>query len=43
MKNYLLIMFFLLFACQNSSNLKKNNKNNLNNMNTSSEAKVKLK
>ena len=43
MKNYLIIMFFLLFACQNSNNLKKNNKDNLNNMNISSGAKIKLK
>ena len=43
MKNYLIIMSFLLFACQNSNYLKKNNRNNLNNMNMSSEAKVKLK
>ena len=43
MKNYLLIIFFVLFACQNSNNLKKNKKDNLNNMNMSSEAKVKLK
>ena len=43
MKNYLLIIFLLLFACQNPNNLKKNNKDNLNNMNISSEAKVKLK
>ena len=43
MKNYLLIIFFLLFACENPNNLKKNEKNNLNNMNVLSEAKVKLK
>ena len=43
MKNYLLIIFFLLFACQNSNNLKKNKKDNLDNMNMSSEAKVKVK
>ena len=43
MKNYLLIIFFLLFACQNPNNLKKNKKDNLNNMNMPSEAKVKLK
>ena len=43
MKNYLIIMSFLLFACQNSNYLKKNNRNNLNNMNMSDEAKVKLK
>ena len=43
MKNYLLIIFFLLFACENPKNLKKNNKDNLNNMNISTEAKVKLK
>ncbi len=43
MKYYLLIIFFLLFACQNPNNLKKNKKDNLNNMNMSSEAKVKLK
>ena len=42
MKNYLLIVFFLLFACQNPNNLK-NKKDNLDNMNISSEAKVKLK
>ena len=27
MKNYLIIIFFLLFACQNSNNLKKNQSN----------------
>ncbi len=43
MKNYLLIIFFLLFACEKLNNLKKNKKDNLNNMNVSSEAKVKLK
>ena len=43
MKNYLIIIFFLLFACQNSNNFKKNNKDNLNNMNISTEAKIKLK
>ena len=43
MKNYLLIIIFLTFACQNQNNLKKNKKDNLNNMNISSEAKVKLK
>ena len=43
MKNYLLIIFFLLFACQHPNNLKKNMKDNLNNMNISCEAKVKLK
>ena len=43
MKNYLLIIFFLLFACQNPNNFKKNNIDKLNNMNVSSEAKVKLK
>ena len=29
MKNCLLIIFFLLFACQNPNNLKKNKKDNL--------------
>ncbi len=43
MKNYLLIIFFMLFACQNPNNLKKNKKDNLSNMNMSSEVKVKLK
>ena len=43
MKNYLIIIFFLLFACQNSNNLKKNYKDNLNNMNISSGDKIKLK
>ena len=43
MKYYLLIIFFLLFACHNPNNLKKNKKDNLNNMNISSEDKVKLK
>ena len=43
MKNYLLIIFFLLFACENPNNFIKNKKDNLNNMNMSSEAKVKLK
>ena len=43
MKNYLLIIVFLLFACQNPNNLKNNKKDNLNNMNISTEAKVKLK
>ncbi len=43
MKNYLLIIFFLICACQNPNNLKKNKKENLNNMNMFSEVKVKLK
>ena len=43
MKNYLLIIFFLISACQNPNYLKKNKKDNLNNMNMSSEVKVKLK
>ena len=43
MKNCILIIFLLIFACQNPNNLKKNKKDNLNNMNMSSEAKVKLK
>ena len=43
MKNFLLIIFVLLFACQNPNNLKKNNNDNLNNMNITSEAKVKSK
>ena len=43
MKNLFYALFFVLFACQNSNNLKKNKKDNLNNMNMSSEAKVKLK
>ena len=43
MKNYLIIIFFLLFACQNSNSLKKNNKDKLNNMNISSGDKIKLK
>ena len=30
MKNYLLIIFFLLFACQNSNNFKINNSNDIN-------------
>ena len=43
MKNYLIIIFFLILDCQNSNNLKKNNKDNLNNMNISSGDKIKLK
>ncbi len=43
MKNYLIIIFFLLFACQNQNNFKKNKKDNLNNMNISTEAVIKLK
>ena len=43
MKNYLLIIFFLISAWHNPNNLKKNKKDNLKNMNMSSEAKVKLK
>ena len=43
MKNYLLIIFFLLIACQSPNNLKKNKKDNLNNINISCEAKVRLK
>ena len=43
MKKILIIIFFILFACQNINNLKKNNKDNLKDMNISSKAKVKLK
>ena len=43
MNNYLLIIFFLIFACQNPNNFKKNKEDNLNNMNMSSEAKLKIK
>ena len=42
MKNYLLIIFFLLFACQNPNNLKKNKKDNLNNMNQGQPYELKL-
>ena len=32
MKKILIIIFFMLFACQNINNLKKNNKDNLKDM-----------